>query len=87
MPRGAGAGAGGSSTQSQMTSSSTPNRSANNSGNLDFSADDFDKFAADAVFFILVQEKKRGTIKKPDLMKVGGGNCSVGTGVVFSEMC
>lgn len=41
-----------------------------NTSSLDFNDDDFAKFSADAVFFVLVQERKRIPIKKADIMKV-----------------
>ena len=41
-----------------------------NTSSLDFNDDDYDKFSADAVFFVLVQERKRIPVKKADIMKV-----------------
>jgi len=40
-----------------------------NTSSLDFNDDDYDKFSADAVFFVLVQERKRIPVKKADIMK------------------
>ena len=40
-----------------------------NTSNLDYNEDDFDKFSADAIFYVLVQERKRAPIKKADIMK------------------
>lgn len=45
------------------------NSSQLNASNLDFNEDDFAKFSADAVFFVLVQERKRIPVKKADIMK------------------
>ena len=41
-----------------------------NTSSLDFNEEDYAKFSADAVFFVLVQERKRIPVKKADIMKV-----------------
>ena len=41
-----------------------------NTSSLDFNEEDYAKFSADAVFFVLIQERKRIPVKKADIMKV-----------------